>query len=340
MPILITGGAGYIGSHTAIELLQAGFDVVVVDSLINSSYEAINRIETITQKKVKFFKHDICDANALNQIFTQHNIESVIHFAGLKAVGESVEKPLLYYEHNLHSTISLLNVMQKNEVFHLIFSSSATVYGDPQTLPIKENFPLNPSNPYGRTKWMIEWILTDLAKSDQRWHIALLRYFNPVGAHPSGLIGEDPKGIPNNLMPYISQVAVKKRSHLNVFGHDYPTPDGTCIRDFIHVVDLALGHLAALKHIKQIEGCKAYNLGTGRGSSVLEVIRAFSEAAGFDIPFKLTGRRAGDVSASYAEVKLAAKELDWKAKKDLKAMCEDAWRWQQQNPNGLCLLSE
>ncbi|RMA93301.1 UDP-glucose 4-epimerase GalE [Hydrogenothermus marinus] len=329
--IFLTGGAGYIGSHTAVVLLEAGYDVVIYDNLSNSKYEVINRIEKITGKRPEFIKGDIRDSKTLEKAI--EGCDAVIHFAGLKAVGESVEKPLEYYDNNVCGSVNLFKVMQKKNIKKIVFSSSATVYGDPQKLPLTEDHPLAPVNPYGKTKYMIEEILKDLYNSDKNWHIAVLRYFNPVGAHESGLIGEDPQGIPNNLMPYISQVAVGKREYLRVFGNDYDTPDGTGIRDYIHVVDLAKGHLKALEKLDEI-GYEVYNLGTGRGYSVLEVVKAFEKASGKKIPYKIVERRPGDVAVCYADPSKAEKELNWKAEYDINKMCKDSWNWQSKNPKG------
>ena len=334
MKVLITGGAGYIGSHTTLEFLQAGFNVSVIDNLINSKKESIIRIEEISNRKVTFFPDDLLDKPALEEIFRNNRFDAVIHFAGLKAVGESVEKPLLYYHNNITGTLNLLDCMQKYNVKKIVFSSSATVYGNPHKVPIKENFPVQPTNPYGRTKLMIEDILKDVNISDPQWDIALLRYFNPIGAHISGKIGEDPNGIPNNLLPYIAQVAVGKLPRLNVFGNDYDTPDGTGVRDYIHVVDLAQGHLKALQRLNSHPGVVTYNLGTGKGYSVLEIIEAFQEASGKEIPYKIVDRRAGDVASIYADASLANTELNWSADKDILSMCRDTWNWQSQNPEG------
>jgi UDP-glucose 4-epimerase len=334
MKILVTGGAGYIGSHTCVELLNAGFDLVVVDNLSNSKEEALRRVKEISGKNLKFYKTDLLDRDSLDRVFSENQVEAVVHFAGLKAVGESVSIPLRYYHNNITGTIYLCETMQKHGVKNIVFSSSATVYGDPHTVPILEDFPLSATNPYGRTKLFIEEILQDLHRSDPAWNIALLRYFNPVGAHSSGKIGEDPQGIPNNLVPYISQVAVGKLPHLQVFGSDYPTPDGTGVRDYIHVVDLALGHLKALDKLQNNPGVVIYNLGTGRGYSVLEVIRAFEEASGKPIPFKIVERRPGDVASSFADPGKAQKDLEWKACRGIEDMCLDVWRWQSSNPNG------
>ncbi len=334
MNVLVTGGAGYIGSHTVLELLNAGHNPIVVDNLSNSSKESLIRVESITGKKPVFYEADLLDKEAVDNIFKSHEIESVIHFAGYKAVGESVQKPLMYYENNIGSTLILCELMKKHGVKNLVFSSSATVYGDPASVPITEEFPLSATNPYGRTKLFIEYILKDFYKADEAWNIALLRYFNPVGAHESGLIGEDPNDIPNNLMPYVSQVAVGKLKELSVFGDDYPTPDGTGVRDYIHVVDLALGHLKALEKLNSSPGLVIYNLGTGNGSSVLDMVKAFQEASGKPVPYKIAPRRSGDVAECYADPHKAESELGWKAKRGIKEMCEDAWRWQSQNPNG------
>ena len=334
MSILITGGAGYIGSHTCVQLLEAGFQIAVVDNLSNSSMEAVHRIKTLTGRNFKFYAEDLRNEKALEQIFQENQVDSVIHFAGLKAVGESVTQPLKYYDNNLVSTLSLLKIMKKFNVKKLVFSSSATVYGDPATVPITEDFPLSATNPYGMTKLMIENILKDLYRADKSWDIALLRYFNPVGAHESGMIGEDPNGIPNNLVPYITQVAIGKLQTLKVFGNDYPTRDGTGVRDYIHVVDLADGHLAALRKLRTKCGLVVYNLGTGTGYSVLEMVEAFSKASGREIPFEITGRRPGDIAECYADPGKAEKELLWKAKRGLSEMCKDSWNWQRQNPDG------
>ncbi len=332
--ILVTGGTGYIGSHTVVELLQAGHDLLILDNLCNSSAKVLERIEAITGRRPRFVHGDIRDAAVLANLFAAHPITGVIHFAGLKAVGESVEKPLAYYDNNVTGTLRLLEAMQAAGVRTLVFSSSATVYGDPHALPIGEDFPLQATNPYGRTKLFIEEMLRDLAAADASWRIALLRYFNPVGAHPSGLIGEDPRGTPNNLMPYVAQVAVGRRSALNVFGNDYPTPDGTGVRDYIHVVDLARGHLAALSALDGRTGALAVNLGTGRGYSVLEIVRAFERASGRSVPYVIAARRPGDIAACYADPGLARRLLDWQADHDLDAMCRDAWRWQEKSPRG------
>ena len=334
MKILVTGGAGYIGSHTCIELLNNDYEVVVVDNLCNSSKESLNRVKTITGKEVVFYQQDILDESALANIFSEHQIDAVIHFAGLKAVGESVEKPLEYYQTNLTGTLVLFKVMRDFNVKNFVFSSSATVYGDPHTVPITEEFPLSATNPYGRSKLIIEEISHDLFVADKNWNIALLRYFNPVGAHKSGLIGEDPNGIPNNLIPYISQVAVGKREVLSVFGGDYDTPDGTGVRDYIHVVDLARGHIKALEKLISKPGLVVYNLGTGQGYSVLEMVRAIEKASGKKVPYKIVARRAGDIATCFADPSFALQEINWKAENGLDEMAEDTWRWQSNNPNG------
>ena len=335
MELLVTGGAGYIGTHTCVELLNAGYQPVVVDNLCNSKMEALHRVERITGKKVVFYPVDVRDRAGLKQVFSSHEITAVIHFAGLKAVGESVEKPLLYYDNNVAGTVSLCETMAESGVKRIVFSSSATVYGDPQEVPIREDAPVGATtNPYGRSKFMIEEILQDLLVSDPEWRIGLLRYFNPVGAHVSGLIGEDPNGIPNNLMPYIAQVAVGRRPYLNVFGDTYATPDGTGVRDYIHVVDLALGHVAALRYLEQHAGLLKVNLGTGRGYSVLEMVKAFADASGRDVPYRIAPRRAGDIACCYADPSLAAELLGWRAQLGIEAICTDAWRWQSMNPNG------
>jgi len=334
LAILVTGGAGYIGSHTCVELLDAGYDVTVVDNLMNSKEEALKRVQEITGKTLKFIKADLLDRNAIENIFEQNEIDSVMHFAGLKSVGESVTIPLLYYNNNITGTLILCEVMQKFGVKNLVFSSSATVYGDPYTVPITEDFPLSATNPYGRTKLMIEEILRDLYRSDNDWNIAILRYFNPVGAHISGRIGEDPNGIPNNLVPYIAQVAVGKLKELNVFGNDYSTKDGTGVRDYIHVVDLAKGHLKALEKLKTNPKVVTYNLGTGCGYTVFEMANAFAKASGREIPYRVVARRPGDIAACYADPTKAKNELGWSAEKGIKEMCTDSWRWQSGNPNG------
>lgn len=334
MAILVTGGAGYIGSHTCIVLLEAGYDVVVVDNLSNASEKSLERVQEITDKKLTFYQVDLLDEEGLTKVFDTHNIESVIHFAGLKAVGESVAKPLEYYYNNVTGTLVLCDVMRKHGVKNIVFSSSATVYGNPKTVPIREDFPLSATNPYGRTKLMLEEIFQDLYIADNDWNIILLRYFNPVGAHKSGLIGEDPKGIPNNLVPYITQVAVGKLKELGVFGDDYDTPDGSGVRDYIHVVDLAIGHVKALEKMEKSSGIHTYNLGTGVGYSVFDMIKAFSKVAGKDIPYVVKPRRPGDIPTCYADPSLAKEELGWETEKTLLDMCEDSWRWQQMNPNG------
>ncbi|MCU1430679.1 MAG: UDP-galactose 4-epimerase [Actinomycetia bacterium] len=334
MNVLVTGGAGYIGSHTCVELLQAGNRVVVVDNLANSSPVAIGRIREISGVDIEFHDVDLRDADALDAVFARHAIDAVVHFAGLKAVGESVAEPLRYYDNNVIGTLNLLGAMTKHGVRRLVFSSSATVYGAPDVVPIAEEAPLGPINPYGRTKLMIEDISRDVAASTPGWRIVLLRYFNPVGAHESGRLGEDPHGIPNNLMPFVMQVAVGRLPEIGVFGDDYATPDGTCLRDYVHVVDLARGHVDALSHIDTIEGCRAVNLGTGKGSSVLEVIRAASKAVGRDLPYKVVGRRAGDAPSVYADPTLAWQLFHWRADRTLTDMARDHWNWQRTNPNG------
>lgn len=336
MKILVTGGAGYIGSHTLVELLNTGYDVVVVDNLYNSSEKSLDRVKQITGKDFTFYKADITDASAMNAIFEKEaDTACVIHFAGLKAVGESVEKPLEYYQNNIAGTLTLCEAMRNHGVKNIIFSSSATVYGDPAFIPITEECPKGVcTNPYGWTKHMIEQILTDFHTADPDWNVILLRYFNPIGAHKSGLIGEDPKGIPNNLLPYVAQVAIGKLECLGVFGDDYDTPDGTGVRDYIHVVDLALGHVAAVNKIKENPGVKIYNLGTGNGYSVLDVVKAFSKACGKEVPYQIKPRRAGDIATCYSDATLAKEELGWQAKYGIEEMCEDSWRWQSQNPNG------
>lgn len=333
--ILVTGGAGYIGSHTVLQLLESDQKVVVLDNLSNASSEGLKRVEAITGKKVTFVEGDIRDSHALDLVFDQHEIESVIHFAGLKAVGESVEKPLMYYQNNVYGTLMLCESMQKHNVRNLVFSSSATVYGDPISLPLREDMPTGqPTNPYGQSKLMVELILRDLFNSDSSWNIAILRYFNPAGAHPSGQIGEDPNGIPNNLMPFITQVATGKRAQLSVFGDDYDTPDGTGVRDYIHVEDLATGHLKALDKLKQNVGLVTYNLGTGHGYSVLDMVKEFEKQSGKAIPYQIVPRRAGDVASCYADPSIATKELNWEATKGLDDMCRDSWNWQSNNPEG------
>ena len=332
--ILVTGGAGYIGSHTLIELINNNFDVVVVDNLVNSSRESLKRVEEITGVKIPFFEADVRNQKSLDEIFTTHEIDAVIHFAGLKAVGESVAKPLEYYDNNLTSTLVLLETMRNHNVKQLVFSSSATVYGTPSELPLRETSTvgIGLTNPYGRTKYMIEQILQDYCTTDPTFQATILRYFNPIGAHASGLIGEDPNGIPNNLLPYVAQVAVGKLQSVGVFGNDYDTPDGTGVRDYIHVVDLARGHVAALRHMQT--GASVYNLGTGHGVSVLEIIKAFGKACGRDLPYEIKPRRAGDIAACYADCSKAEYELGWKAKLSIEQACADSWRWQSQNPDG------
>lgn len=334
MNVLVTGGTGYIGSHTVVELLGAGHSVVVVDNLSNSSVESLKRVEKITGTKVPFYQLDLRDTTELDTIFAKYKFDAVIHFAGLKAVGESVQKPLLYYENNLGSTFSLLHVMREHSVKQLVFSSSATVYGTPENLPLTEDSPvgIGLTNPYGQTKYMIEQILRDITVSEPDFSISILRYFNPIGAHESGFIGEDPSGIPNNIMPFISQVAVGKRDKLSIFGNDYDTPDGTGVRDYIHVVDLARGHLAALSHMHP--GVDIYNLGTGHGTSVLELVHAFETASSKPIPYEVSPRRSGDIASCYADVQKAQIGLSWKAEKSTADACQDSWRWQSQNPNG------
>ena len=335
MAILVTGGAGYIGSHTVIELQNAGMEVVVIDNLSNSSRESLKRVEKITGKPVKFYKVDINDADGLNKVFENEDIDSCIHFAGLKAVGESVEKPLEYYTNNISGSLVLFDVMRKHNVKNIVFSSSATVYGAPAFVPITEECPKGEiTNPYGQTKAMLEQILTDIQKADPEWNVILLRYFNPIGAHKSGTIGENPNGIPNNLMPYITQVAVGKLKCLGIFGNDYDTPDGTGVRDYIHVVDLAIGHVNAIHKLNEKPGLKIYNLGTGKGYSVLDIVKSFEEASGIKIPYVIKPRRAGDIATCYSDATKAKEELGWVATRDLKKMCEDSWRWQESNPKG------
>jgi len=333
--ILVTGGAGYIGSHTTLALLNAGFEIVVLDNLSNSSVEALSRVEKIAGRALTFIEGDIRNGTLLGQFFSEHSVDAVLHFAGLKAVGESVMQPLRYYDNNVHGSQVLLQAMGNAGVFNFVFSSSATVYGDPAQIPIPESCPVGqPTNPYGRSKLMVEDMLRDLAVSDPRWHIAILRYFNPVGAHESGLIGEDPNGIPNNLLPYVLQVAVGKLSELSVFGQDYPTPDGTGIRDYIHVVDLADGHLKALAALETLKGVHFWNLGTGQGYSVLEIVQAFEAASDRHVPCRIAPRRPGDIATCYADPAKAEHELGWKSKRGLDEMMRDAWRWQLMNPNG------
>jgi UDP-glucose 4-epimerase len=334
MKILVTGGTGYIGSHTCIELIQSGYEIVVVDNLCNSSLESLRRVESLVGRNIPFHKVDVRDKSSLIGVFEQHSIAGVIHFAGLKAVSESIEKPIQYYDANVSATIILAEVMRKFNCKTFVFSSSATVYGNPHTVPIEENFPLSATNPYGRSKLIIEDFLQDVFVADETWHIALLRYFNPIGAHKSGLIGEDPNDIPNNLIPYISQVAVGKLEKLNIFGSDYDTPDGTGVRDYIHVVDLAKGHVKALKTLESRPQMLTVNLGTGNGYSVLDMVRAFEKASGKKIPYQIVDRRPGDIATCYANPNNAAKKIGWKAELKLDEMCKDTWRWQSQNPNG------
>ena len=338
--VLVTGGAGFIGSHTVVDLLENGYHVVIVDDLSNSSPRVLDRIHRIVGdeafSRCTFHEVDICDRAALEEVFARHDVDRVIHFAGFKAVGESVEKPLEYYSNNIGGTLTLCEVMREAGCKAIIFSSSATVYGDPDSLPLTEDSPKKPAtNPYGWTKWMIEQVLTDLTVADPAWDVVLLRYFNPIGAHPSGLIGEDPKGIPNNLVPYVAQTAVGKREAVHVFGDDYPTPDGTGVRDYIHVCDLAAGHVAALAWMNGRCGVEVFNLGTGVGSSVLDVVKCFSEACGHEIPYVVEARRAGDVAENYADCAKAEREMGWKARFDLADMCRDSWNWQSKNPDGL-----
>ena len=335
MTILVTGGAGYIGSHTCVELLNAGYDVVIIDNLYNSNQKAVDRIEEITGKKVKFYPDDMMDRAAVKRVFDENKIDVVIHFAGLKAVGESVHKPIEYYRTNIGSTLNLTDEMRAHGCKNIIFSSSATVYGDPAEIPITENCPKGTcTNPYGWTKWMQEQILTDIHTADPEWNVILLRYFNPIGAHKSGLIGEDPKGIPNNLLPYVAQVAIGKLPEINVFGNDYDTPDGTGVRDYIHVVDLARGHVKAIERFAKKDGVFICNLGTGHGYSVLDVIHAFEKACGKELPYVIRERRPGDIATCYSSPAKAEKELGWTAEFDLEDMCRDSWNWQQNNPNG------
>lgn len=333
--ILVTGGTGYIGSHTVVELLAAGKDVLILDNYANSSPKVLERIAKISGRRPAFREGDIRDVDGLRALFAAHRIEAVIHFAGLKAVGESVEQPLTYYDNNVNGTLCLLQAMRQAGVRRLVFSSSATVYGDPHHVPIREDFPLQATNPYGRSKLMVEEMLRDLQRAEADWQIAILRYFNPVGAHPSGLIGENPNGIPNNLMPFVAQVAVGKRAQLSVFGNDYPTPDGTGVRDYIHVVDLAQGHLAALAALARSGQSLTVNLGTGQGYSVLDMVRAFEAASGRPVPYQIVARRAGDIATCYADPQLAGELLGWQARRGIGEMCADAWRWQSMNPDGL-----
>jgi UDP-glucose 4-epimerase len=334
MHFLITGGAGYIGSHTAVELMGAGHEVVIVDNLVNSSIRVLDRLEKLCGRRFSFVKADVRDGAALDRIFAEHTIDGVVHFAGLKAVGESVAQPIRYFDNNIGSTLALLHAMDRADVRRIVFSSSATVYGDPETVPITESSPLQVTNPYGRTKLMCEDILRDLQQADPRWQVAILRYFNPVGAHESGLIGEHPNGIPNNLMPFITQVAVGKREFLSIFGKDYPTSDGTGVRDYIHVVDLAQGHLAALRYLQERQQSITVNLGTGRGISVKELADTFARVNGVPIPYRFVERRPGDVASCYADTALAERELGWTARLDVERMCRDAWRWQSENTEG------
>lgn len=335
MKILVTGGAGYIGSHTCVELLNEGYEVVIVDNLYNASEKAVQRVQEITGKELTFYNSDIRDYNAMSSIFSKEKPDAVIHFAGLKAVGESVSKPLEYYENNIGGTLNLCKAMRENGCKNIIFSSSATVYGDPAFIPITEECPKGVcTNPYGWTKHMLEQILTDFHTADDEWNVILLRYFNPIGAHKSGLIGEDPKGIPNNLLPYVAQVAIGKLECVGVFGNDYDTPDGTGVRDYIHVVDLARGHVKAINKLMEHPGVKIYNLGTGKGYSVLDVIKAFGKACGKEIPYQIKARRPGDIATCYSDASLAKKELGWEAQYGIEEMCADSWRWQKNNPNG------
>lgn len=335
MAVLVTGGAGYIGSHTCVELMNAGIDVVIVDNFYNCKKSSIDRIKALVGRDFPYYECDIRDREGLDKIFKTEKIDSVIHFAGLKAVGESVQKPLEYFDNNITGTLVLLDVMRKNGCKKIVFSSSATVYGTKNISPLTEDMEIGGvTNPYGRTKYMIECILQDLYVSDKDWSICLLRYFNPIGAHKSGTMGEAPNGIPNNLVPYITQVAIGKRDHLSVFGNDYDTPDGTCVRDYIHVVDLALGHVKAVQKVEGEKGVFIYNLGTGKGYSVLDVVNAFKKASGIDIKYEIVARRAGDLAVCYSDPSKAYKELGWKAERDIEEMCEDSWRWQKQNPNG------
>lgn len=334
MKVLVTGGAGYIGSHTCVSLLESGHEVIIVDDFSNSSLESIRRVEKITGHKLTVYEVDLKDYEAINDVFERETVDSVIHFAAYKAVGESVSKPIEYYTNNISGTLNLLDVMRKHNVKNFVFSSSATVYGDPITNPITEDFALSTTNPYGSTKLMTEMILKDIYVADNEWNIVILRYFNPIGAHESGLIGEDPAGIPNNLVPYIAQVAVGKREKLSVFGNDYDTHDGTGVRDYIHVVDLAEGHVAAISALAKDSGFVVYNLGTGHGYSVLDIVKAYEKASGVEIPYVIEARRPGDIATCYADPSLAKNELNWEAKRDLNTMCVDSWRWQSMNPNG------
>lgn len=334
MKVLVTGGAGYIGSHTCVELLDAGYEIVVLDNLDNSCEESLDAVRKITGKDFPFYKVDLLDYDETNKVFEENKIDSVIHFAGLKAVGESTKIPIRYYHNNITGTLNLIDIMQKHNCFNIVFSSSATVYGVPKTVPIKEDFPLSTTNPYGSTKLMIENILRDVYLSNNKWSITLLRYFNPIGAHESGTIGEDPKGIPNNLLPYIAQVAVGKLEYVHVFGNDYDTHDGTGVRDYIHVVDLALGHLKAIEKKTDVSGVHVYNLGTGNGYSVLDVLKAFEKACGKEIQYKIEDRRPGDIAKCFADASKAKEELGWVATRNIEEMCEDNWRWQKNNPDG------
>lgn len=340
MNILVTGGAGYIGSHTCVELLNAGYDIVVLDNLSNSCEKSLDVVRDITGRDFPFYKVDMLDIDEMEKVFKENKIDSVIHFAGLKAVGESTQIPVRYYHNNITGTLNLLMLMEKYDVNNIVFSSSATVYGMPETVPITEDFPLSTTNPYGSTKLMIENILTDTVKANPKLSAALLRYFNPIGAHKSGRMGEDPKGIPNNLLPYITQVAVGKLKELSVYGNDYNTPDGTGVRDYIHVVDLALGHLKTVEHCTGKPGVHIYNLGTGKGYSVLEIVEAFKKASGQEVPYKIVDRRPGDIAECYANAEKAAKELGWRAERGIEEMCEDSWRWQKNNPDGYNTCTE
>ena len=334
MKILLTGGAGFIGSHTYVELLNAGYEIVVLDNLCKKKKKSLDVIKELTGKDFPFYEVDLLDYEGTEKVFKENKIDSVIHFAGLKAVGESTKIPIRYYHNNITGTLNLVDIMEKYDVYNLVFSSSATVYGMPKTVPITEDFPLSTTNPYGSTKLMIENILTDVFKSNSKWSVTLLRYFNPIGAHKSGLMGEDPKGIPNNLLPYVAQVAVGKLEKIHVYGNDYPTHDGTGVRDYIHVVDLALGHLKAIEHKTNESGVHIYNLGTGNGYSVLDVIHAFEKACGKTLPYQIDERRPGDIAECFADPAKAAKELSWKAERKIDEMCEDSWRWQSTHPNG------
>ena len=334
MKILVTGGAGYIGSHTCVELLNSGYDIVVLDNLDNSSEKSLERVKELTGKDFPFYKADLLDYAETEKVFKEHKIDSVIHFAGLKAVGESTQLPIKYYHNNITGTLNLVDIMQKYGVFNIVFSSSATVYGMPKTVPITEDFPTSTTNPYGSTKLMIERILSDVYAANNNWSVTLLRYFNPIGAHKSGKLGEDPKGIPNNLLPYVAQVAVGKLDKIHIFGNDYPTSDGTGVRDYIHVVDLAIGHLKALEKKTGEQGVHIYNLGTGHGYSVLEIIKAFEKACKKELPYQIDPRRPGDIAECYANPEKAKRELDWVATRGIEEMCEDLWRWQSNNPNG------